>query len=197
MLQDLKLKPAALEKRLPPLNRQSDVMWTVWKTITPNPNDLRYIGRDLIVNDDTRGIMNDVFARGPTRKPVTWPGVRFGIETEEGQALLGTPNGLATAYIMADRARDLGKRKLSVRIWASETDPPNQGYRMLWDLVASAALVSAYYYDEEGDGESGDAGNHVRGQTFADVKAGTVTESGIKWQRESEEMKKGVRDDVF
>ncbi|KAL8733753.1 MAG: hypothetical protein Q9166_001947 [cf. Caloplaca sp. 2 TL-2023] len=134
MLRDLKLKPADLDKRVPPLNRQSDVMWTVYKTVAQFPNDLRFIGRDSIINDDTRGIMNDVFAKGPTGKPVTWPGVSFDIETEEAQALLGTPNGLATAYILADRAKDLGKRRISVRIWASYTDPPNQGYRMLWNM---------------------------------------------------------------
>ncbi|KAL8789484.1 MAG: hypothetical protein Q9213_001097 [Squamulea squamosa] len=127
--------PAAeVNKQIPPLNRQSDVIWAVWKTVAKFPNDLRYIGRDSIINDDTRGIMNDVFEKGPTKKPVTWPGLTFEIDTEEAQALLGTPNGLATAYILADRAKELGKRSLSVTIWASYVDPPNQGYRMLWDM---------------------------------------------------------------
>ncbi|KAL8705997.1 MAG: hypothetical protein Q9225_007991, partial [Loekoesia sp. 1 TL-2023] len=31
-------------KRIPPLNRFSDVIWTVWKTVSKTPNDLRYIG---------------------------------------------------------------------------------------------------------------------------------------------------------
>ncbi|KAL8772420.1 MAG: hypothetical protein Q9209_002371 [Squamulea sp. 1 TL-2023] len=133
-INDFKVSATEANKRIPPLNRQSDVMWAVWKTVAKFPNDLRYIGRDSIINDDTWGIMNDIFEKGQTKKPLTWPGLTFEIDTEEAQALLGTPNGLATAYILADRAKELGKRSLSVTIWASYTDPPNQGYRMLWDM---------------------------------------------------------------
>lgn len=134
-----KKNPAALAKRIPPLNRQSDVLWAVWKSTTPFPADLRYIGRDIITNDDTRGVMNDIFAQGPTGKPLLWPGASFEIDTKEGQALLGTPNGLATAYILADRAAAMGRRSISVRIWAAETQPLNQGYRMLFDMAPRAA----------------------------------------------------------
>ncbi|CAO1601171.1 hypothetical protein XANCAGTX0491_004835 [Xanthoria calcicola] len=139
MLPALQKNPSALAKRIPPLNRQSDVLWAVWKSTTPFPADLRYIGRDIITNDDTRGVMNDIFAQGPTGKPLLWPGVSFDIDTKEGQALLGTPNGLATAYILADRAAAMGRRSISVRIWAAETEPLNQGYRMLFDMAPRAA----------------------------------------------------------
>lgn len=130
---DFTISPEEANKRIPPLNRQSDVMWAVWKAIARFPNDLRYIGRDTITNDDTRGIMNDIFKKGPMGKSVAWPGLTFEIDREEAQALLGTPNGLAIAYILADRAKELGKRSLSVTIFVAE-EGVDQGYRMLWDL---------------------------------------------------------------
>lgn len=109
-------------------------MWAVWKTLTKTPNDLRYICRDGVVNPDSRAIMNEIFRKAPTGKPVSWPGLTFGIETEEAQALLGTPNGLAVAFMLMDRAKELGRRKLSVTIAA--TDPEaGSGFRMLWDMA--------------------------------------------------------------
>ncbi|KAL8924705.1 MAG: hypothetical protein Q9208_003895 [Pyrenodesmia sp. 3 TL-2023] len=132
---DFRAFPSLIDKSIPPLNRQSDAMWAVWKTVSATPNSLRYICRDGVVNPDTKSIMNEVFRRtSPTQKPVTWPGLTFGIETEEAQALLGTPNGLAVAFMLMDRAKELGRRRLSVTIAA--TDPElGQGYRMLWDMA--------------------------------------------------------------
>ncbi|KAL8893936.1 MAG: hypothetical protein Q9192_004781 [Flavoplaca navasiana] len=137
-LRDAGLSPAALNARVPPLNRQSDVMWSLYKSLAPFPADLRFIARDSIINDDTRGIMNDIFLSLPARAPLVWPGVSFSIDTDEAKALLATPNGLATAYILADRVGVLGTRRLSVRIWASYPDAWNEGYRMLWDMEPGA-----------------------------------------------------------
>ena len=109
-------------------------MWTLYKTVAPFPETLRFIGRDKIINDDTRGIMNEAFRRSPSHGPALWPGVTFDIGSEEALALLGTPNGGATAYILADRAASLGKRRLNVRIWVQETNPA-AGYQMLWDMA--------------------------------------------------------------
>ncbi|KAL9008564.1 MAG: hypothetical protein Q9173_006323 [Seirophora scorigena] len=138
---DFKISDDNVNKLIPPLNRQSDVMWAVWKTISPTPNKLRYIGRSGIINDDTKGIMDDIFRKGPTGKPVPWPGLTFRIDTEEAQALLATPNGLAIAYILIDRAKQLGRRKISVTIAASDPDSPGLGYRMLWDLAPDVPVL--------------------------------------------------------
>ncbi|KAL8957495.1 MAG: hypothetical protein Q9193_005250 [Seirophora villosa] len=140
---DFKISNDNVNKLIPPLNRQSDVMWAVWKTISPSPNNLRYIGRSGIINDDTKGIMDEIFRKGPTGKPTPWPGLTFGIDTEEAQALLATPNGLAIAYILIDRAKQLGRRKISVTIAASDPDSPGLGYRMLWDLAPDVPALPA------------------------------------------------------
>lgn len=124
---------ADIEKRVPPLNRFSDVMWTVWSTISKSPNGLRFIGHDNISNDNTFGIMKEIFEKGEAKGPVNWPGLKFGIDTEEGMALLGTPNGIGTARLLIDRAGKLGRRIPEIYIFSPF---PEMGgfYRMLWDL---------------------------------------------------------------
>lgn len=42
------------------------------------------------------------------------PGLSFGMETDEGEALLGTPNGICTARLLVDKAAELGRRELKV-----------------------------------------------------------------------------------
>ncbi|KAL8683951.1 MAG: hypothetical protein Q9186_000162 [Xanthomendoza sp. 1 TL-2023] len=132
-----KLKPNQIDDLVPPLNRQSDVMWTVWKTVAEkantDPNSLRYICRTGISNDDTKDVMTEIFNRRPQGKSFEWPGLTFTVDQEEAQALLGTPNGLATAYIMLDRGKQLGRRRLKVTIFASSIEPASE-YRMLWDM---------------------------------------------------------------
>lgn len=135
-LHDFEIDPSDVPKLIPPLNRQSDVMWTVWKNISRTPNDLRYIFRGGVLNQDSRGIMEDVWDKTPTKQRTPWPGLTFGMDTEEGQALLGCPNGFAVAYLLMDRAKQLGRRNLRVTISASRASPGQDqlGYRMLWDM---------------------------------------------------------------
>lgn len=77
--------------------------------------------------------MKDIFDKGEAKGPVKWPGLTFGLDTEEGQALLATPNGVATAWLLIDRARQLGRRIPMVTVFSPF--PETGGYyRMLWDL---------------------------------------------------------------
>lgn len=108
-------------------------MWTVWSTTSKTPNSLRLIGIDGISNGDTFGIMKTIFEKGEAKEPIKFPGLKFGLDTEEGQALLATPNGLAIAWLMIDRAGKLGRRIPTVSIYS--VYPETGGYyRMLWDL---------------------------------------------------------------
>ncbi|KAI4137304.1 MAG: hypothetical protein LQ341_005203 [Variospora aurantia] len=59
-----------------------------------------------------------------------FPGLEFGIDTNEGQALR-TPNGIGTATLLIDRARQLGKRELKVNIFTREDGQ----YCTLWDMA--------------------------------------------------------------
>ncbi|KAL8898638.1 MAG: hypothetical protein Q9207_006608 [Kuettlingeria erythrocarpa] len=59
-----------------------------------------------------------------------FPGLSFGMDSDEGKALLGIPNGIGTARILVDRATELGRRELKVYIFAREDGK----YCMLWDM---------------------------------------------------------------
>ncbi|KAL8693753.1 MAG: hypothetical protein Q9218_001498 [Villophora microphyllina] len=124
---------------LPKLNRFSDMAWTMWSDVvarneaangpvdtfevnkrfeTTDPGRLRYIGRDAIINDDTEAIMQHIFRdKGEGSLQAPYPGHTFSMDQREGLALLGTPNGGGTAYLLMDRLAVLGKRKPTVTIW--------------------------------------------------------------------------------
>lgn len=108
-------------------------MWTVWNTVAKTPHDLRYLGHDAITNDDTVAIMKHVFQNGPAKQLLIWPGLTFGLDQEEGQALLGTPNGLGTAWLLIDRAKELGPRMPKVTIF-SPFPWTGKSLRMIWDM---------------------------------------------------------------
>ncbi|KAL9001093.1 MAG: hypothetical protein Q9188_005518 [Gyalolechia gomerana] len=133
-------KPATsadISKLVPSLHRLSDFMWTYWTTVSPTPNNLRYIMRDNINNEDSVAIMNDIFKKYGDGKPLAWPGLYFTLADEEGQALLGTPNGYAVAYLLADRARELGanRRVPAVSIFCAHPDQVGgEWFQMLWDF---------------------------------------------------------------
>ncbi|KAL8994778.1 MAG: hypothetical protein Q9169_005340 [Polycauliona sp. 2 TL-2023] len=116
---------------VPPLNRWSDATWTLWKE-KGGGNDLRYIGRDYIFNAQTESVMNYIFEqRGKNGDERKFPGLEFGMDSEEGRALLGTPNGVGAARLLIDRAEELGRRE--VRIFMFE--PEEEYLCMLVDMV--------------------------------------------------------------
>ncbi|KAL8931839.1 MAG: hypothetical protein Q9216_007053 [Gyalolechia sp. 2 TL-2023] len=130
------ISPQETLRRLPPLNRFSDIIWAVWNTVstTTPARDLRYLAHDTVSNPDTKEIMKFVFNnRGPAKGAVKWPGLTFGMDQEEGLALLGTPNGLGTAWLLIDRARELGARVPRVTIF-SPFPETGGSFRMVWDM---------------------------------------------------------------
>ncbi len=119
---------------VPPLNRWSDVTWTIWKEKAGDTaNNLRYLAHDAVENEATDEIAAYIFAKARNSQDVPYPGLDFGMDSREGRALLGTPNGIGTARILIDRAKELGKRELRVKIFTSDTN----GLCMLWDMVPS------------------------------------------------------------
>ena len=93
---DPPLTGAALLAKLPPLNRWSDVVWTLWqdtagKALAPS---LQYIFRDSVVNDNSKHIMDVVMgisSPDPGQLQAPFPGKTFDVDTDDGAALLGTP----------------------------------------------------------------------------------------------------------
>ncbi|KAI4242058.1 MAG: hypothetical protein LQ352_007318 [Teloschistes flavicans] len=127
-------KEAEIQRWVPPLSRFSDAVWTVWTLGMgrKEPGRLRYIGHEDISNFESEEVMDYVFQRKRPGVAETWPGEEFGLDQEEGLALLATPNGLGTAWLLIDRAATLGRRVtgVRVRIWKNEEN----FWYMLWDL---------------------------------------------------------------
>lgn len=112
-------------KLLPTISTLSDLMWLAWNTVSTTPSSLRYLGRDKIYNEETMAIMEYLFVRdknGETRN-VPWPGLDYRGDSDEGKALLATPNGRATAWLLIDHAQEMkrkgeiGRRDLRVHIF--------------------------------------------------------------------------------
>ncbi|KAL8920032.1 MAG: hypothetical protein Q9208_006487 [Pyrenodesmia sp. 3 TL-2023] len=171
MRQDPPTSKAINDKWVPPLNRWSDVTWTIWKELAKDDHKkLRFIAHDNTANLQTEHVMENIFTKhakqdaGSGSSPGSssasgsgsgsgsnsgsssgsssggsssdadepdFPGLSFGMDSDEGKALLGTPNGIGTARLLIDRAAALGRRELKVYIFARESDGK---YCMLWDM---------------------------------------------------------------
>lgn len=121
---------------VPPLHRLSDLSWYTYSKLASNPARLRYVGHHFISNDDTKAIIDRILQTAyKTNTPnVAWPGFLASVNSDEGKALLATPNGVGVAWLMMERAAALGRRRPVVRIWNAN------GFRcMLWDLVPVSA----------------------------------------------------------
>ncbi|KAL8662684.1 MAG: hypothetical protein Q9202_004468 [Teloschistes flavicans] len=143
--------PVPLPAALPPLNRFSDIAWYLWTDILRrdedgpadslfvnahkdprDPSRLQYVGHNLITNSLTAAVIAHVIEeRNEGEGYMPWPGVTLDVaEEEEGKALLGTPNGVGTAWLYMDHYRQMGKRRLTVDIWSCSEEYPC----MMWNL---------------------------------------------------------------
>lgn len=46
-----------------------------------------------------------------------FPGLAYGMDSPQGRALLGTPNGIGAARLLIDRAATLGRREIRIHIF--------------------------------------------------------------------------------
>ncbi|KAL8961139.1 MAG: hypothetical protein Q9193_002266 [Seirophora villosa] len=129
-----RLSKAERDALLPTISRLSDLMWLAWTTVAPKPERLRYLARDKINNDDTNTLMRYLFLRDKGQaNSVVWPGLAYDGNSDEGKALLASPNGRATAWLLIDHGHlmdwRMKSRQLKVYIFAYA------GVNcMLWDM---------------------------------------------------------------
>jgi hypothetical protein len=104
------------KERLPTLIHWSDFAFLHWRRCVADEDSLKtlkYILRYCITNDTTREVIWRIFRqeRKKTREFThIWPGVVVDANTEEGQALIGTPNGKGVAWLLAQHKRALGRK---------------------------------------------------------------------------------------
>ncbi|KAF2125415.1 hypothetical protein P153DRAFT_300080 [Dothidotthia symphoricarpi CBS 119687] len=95
----------------PPLHHWSDIAYLQWLVSDPNPStspaNIKYIVRCGIQNTATCSILSKIIHRQDRDTFDLWPGMTFDINSEEGQAILGTPNGSGAAYLLAQHREQL------------------------------------------------------------------------------------------
>ncbi|KAL8632444.1 hypothetical protein Q9189_001819 [Teloschistes chrysophthalmus] len=109
-LQEAGVPADQINNLIPPLHRLSDVIWA----------------------NIAKPLMDDIFNERRGTEIVPWENrLTFGLDSKEGLALLGSPNGLAVAWILIHRAQALGRREPRVTIF----NPDGTNRCMIWDLV--------------------------------------------------------------
>ncbi|KZM28677.1 uncharacterized protein EKO05_0009934 [Ascochyta rabiei] len=117
--------------QLPALRQMSDLAWGFWHEAHGGSN-LGHITKFIIpqiINQDTVGAIQQALAthtvpEGQQRLTAvpTWPGVTFDIETDQGKALLGSPNGIAVAYFLSQHKPQLGSNKYVHQVTVFQPD---------------------------------------------------------------------------
>jgi hypothetical protein len=94
--------------------------------------DFKFVARVMITNADTNTVLRTVldnlrqkYDLGDLFLP-RWPGLTFTMETDEGKALLGTPNGSGIAWLLVQHRKYLSHKAVEkVQLWYSITSAPN------------------------------------------------------------------------
>ncbi|KAJ4993438.1 hypothetical protein SVAN01_00986 [Stagonosporopsis vannaccii] len=118
--------------QLPQLKQISDMAWGIWRRRHPDGQNLGSINKFLvyyIVNPITNELVAEALRTynlepGQTRliRVPQWPGVTFSMDSEQGVAMLGSPNGIAVGYFLAQHKTQLGGNKYvtDVQIFLNE-----------------------------------------------------------------------------
>lgn len=101
---------------LSPLRHWSDVAFLQYLSSFPEPPvrpiPLNYVFRVQIQNAETSLVLNNIISKHGTFTFEFWPGITFGMDTEEGKAILGTPNGAGVAWMLVQHRKALGEKRI-------------------------------------------------------------------------------------
>ncbi|KAJ4378190.1 hypothetical protein N0V83_001024 [Neocucurbitaria cava] len=93
----------------PDLRFWSDVAYLQWSLRASDTSDLKYVLRHNVVNEFTRSILNIITLKNQILIE-EWPGRTYDVTSEEGQTLLGTPNGSGVAFLLIQHKKQLGHK---------------------------------------------------------------------------------------
>jgi hypothetical protein len=94
---------------LPDLRFWSDVAFLQWKSQASEDSELKHVLRYNVTNYTTNFVV-EAINEANCCKTLPWPGVDYDVASEEGKALLGTPNGSSTAYMLVQHKQQLGNK---------------------------------------------------------------------------------------
>jgi hypothetical protein len=119
--------------QLPAVSKWSDVIFVEWQHETRRRplgvGELKWIFRYNIVNPTTRAVAVEALRRDGSRR-TGWPGVSFHACSENGEAIIGTPNGRGIVWLLATHKQQFGAKTVeSVRVWLTGTrDAPTVNF---------------------------------------------------------------------
>jgi hypothetical protein len=92
---------------LPKLQNWSDIAWLQWiNNAGDKVKNLRYVFRSPAFNTDAEWLITRAWGNAGKQLPFeTWPGVEFSMDTDEGKAILSSPNGAGVAYLLFTHKR--------------------------------------------------------------------------------------------
>ncbi|KAL8847846.1 MAG: hypothetical protein Q9221_007148 [Calogaya cf. arnoldii] len=140
-----------IAKKLPRMNQRSDLLWFMWDSKTDHPERLRYFAMDGITNDVTRPLIKEILNTHRGTQQVPWAErATFDLNSDEGKALLASPNGLSVNWFLIHHAAVLGRREPRVTIFnAKGGDPRGERFCMIWDLIPQGQEGSFGKVEEE------------------------------------------------
>ncbi|KAF2161422.1 hypothetical protein M409DRAFT_59128 [Zasmidium cellare ATCC 36951] len=111
--------PIGGNRKLPPLQRWSDLIWLAWQRVTSLPNGLsdqrlldmraglEHVFRYQVSNQDTKDTVLRAHGRGtisnPNEMPPVWPGWAFtpSSDNDAFKSILNSPNAYGVVYLLA------------------------------------------------------------------------------------------------
>ncbi|KAH7071743.1 hypothetical protein FB567DRAFT_612413 [Paraphoma chrysanthemicola] len=110
---------------LPRLRSLSDVLWGFWNRDNPNIKNIRYFFMLGISNEATNQVIASCLQKA-NKELCEWPGTEFKTDTDQGHAILGTPNGAVFAYFLLQHKAQLGYKTITkVTVIRPESDDEN------------------------------------------------------------------------
>ncbi|KAF2637897.1 hypothetical protein P280DRAFT_85747 [Massarina eburnea CBS 473.64] len=97
---------------LPKLRALSDVLWGYWNRENPNVKNINKFLMQTVVNRDSQRIIARAF-RQTGKTFGGWPGTDFSMDSMEGWAILGSPNGAAFGHFLMGHKAELGLKRIS------------------------------------------------------------------------------------
>lgn len=104
--------------------RINDLLWLTWShgasLASKSPTNLNHFVSEDVINASTIAVVDSIMAR-LGHKLQKWPGQHFDMNSDEGKALLGTPNALSLGWMLIYNLGTFKKRTVeSVNVFLDE-----------------------------------------------------------------------------
>ncbi|KAF1928401.1 uncharacterized protein M421DRAFT_92650 [Didymella exigua CBS 183.55] len=135
---------------LPKLRQMSHTARGIWRRVRPDGEglgNLKYFIVSQVVNAETEHLIADALKTYRLQARQTelseWPGVTWAVETQEGAAMLGSPNGLAIGYFLSQHKAQLGGNKYVHQVQVYTENEGGDPYMVFHVKDAPPAILKA------------------------------------------------------